>query len=114
MDRQQVERKCKDLHKQESISSLFFVSTVTRIPGGVLVPSSPKGELWGMQDGLLSAALEIAQQRAAIQRRMKQAILDDDLDTLLVCAGTLCGVDATGIQRGSPEEMQHVLETLPS
>ena len=67
-----------------------------------------------MQDGLLSAALEIAQHRAAIQRKMRQAILDDDLDTVLVCAGTLCGVDATGIRRDSPQGNPDVLNVLRS
>lgn len=48
-----------------------------------------------MQNGLVSAAMEIATERAAVQHAMREALLRDDLSQVLECAYRLCGVDRT-------------------
>lgn len=46
-----------------------------------------------MVDGLICVALEIAEKNAAIKRKMKQAILNDDLSTTVKCAAILVGMN---------------------
>jgi hypothetical protein len=46
-----------------------------------------------MQDGLVSAATQIAVKRFAIQHEMREALLRNDMAHAMECAYRLCGID---------------------
>lgn len=65
-----------------------------------------------MVSGILDAALEISERRAAIQREMKAALLKGDLESVLHCACSLTGVEESRVDmlRSIPQDFFRITE----
>lgn len=53
---------------------------------------------------LISRLVEIAQRRSQLLAEMRQALLENDIEKVVQCASILCGLVATEVKQGAPNE----------